>query len=864
MDRKAEAAPIGYNLSHQTTSFIGREQEIEDILNLLDHADCQLLTLTGPGGIGKTRLALEVARRIGHRYADGVYFIPLQSLRSADYLPAAIIHVLGLPVHADSDLCQQLQQYLSRRRLVLFFDNFEHLLDGTGLIADLAAAAPEIKLLVTSREALNLHEEWRWPVQGLPFPHAETEDIETYSAIRLFIERARQIQPDFRLAEHRAAVIRICQQLEGIPLAIELAAGWIRTLDCDTIAHEIQKDLDFLTSRERNIPERHRSMRAVYNHSWRLLFEDERRVFQNLSVFHGGFTRAAAETVATASLTVLAALVDKSLVRQDAADRYDIHELLRQYGAELLAEYGEADAVAARHARYFADFMDDCQAQVKGPQQLAVLDRIEADFENIRAAWSYAVAHQAYPLVERMMDTLTLFGYMRSRFVETNALFEVARDAFAPAPGDHPHPVWGRVLIRAPRADVTPVNTALEMAQHQHNDTETAFCLKERGIYYAYRGQYAHAFDDLQNSLNIYRRLEDHFGMATAAANLIHLTMVTGDWEAAQTYIELGMRLALGIGSLYHQYWFLFYAGWKACYDGCLADAECHLQEAVTLAKTLGFRVMAADSVGSLGFVAFLRGDFEQSRAWIIEDLETTTQVKAPGEQGFARIVLGHLACVEERYHEAKMIAEEALALVQPNQARERFIIRILAMAACGLGDFDQARHHLRALLVQETRPGTRLLCIPLWAILLAHEGRLQWAAELLGLAFTHPASARGWLEHWPLLTRLRAQLTAQLREETFTAAWGRGSQLDLDTVIEQLLVVSDVQTRQPLIEPLTDRELEILRLVADGLSNRAIAETLTIVEGTVKTHVHNLCQKLSASNRTQLTARARVLGILP
>lgn len=859
----AETTRVIHNLPRPTTSFIGREQEIAEITRLLDDPVCQLLTLVGPGGIGKTRLALKVAQQSDKVFADGKHFVSLQPLQTADHIPATIIHAMELPIH-EGDPQQQLLHYLKERSSLLILDNFEHLLEGVGLIADILAAAPDVKLLVTSRETLNLHEEWLWPVQGLPFPPSETGDNhKAYSAERLFVERVCQVRPTFEVKEHYAAVARICQLVEGVPLALELAASWTKSLSCEAIAQEIQNDIDFLTSRARNTPEGHRSMRAVFNRSWRLLFEEEREVFQRLSVFRGGFTREAAEQVAGTSLAILASLVDKSFVRQDPSGRYNIHELMRQFGTEQLTEFGEADSIRDSHAAYFADFLADCAPELEGHQQLAALNKIEANFDNIRAAWSHAIAQRAYQQVDRMIDGLTLFGYLSGRIVETGALFEVAGIALAPSSGDSPHPVWGRVLARAPHKDIAPIEAALDVAQCQGNDAEIAFCLLERGMHYAHRLDFAHALSDLQGSLNIYRCLEDRFWMARSVEFLAWTAETSGDWDAANEHINLGLRLARELGNQYYQHRFLFYAGWAACYYGRYEDAERELQEASAIAKVMGFRVLAADSAGSFGFLAFLRGDFQQARAWITEDLEAVVQVKALGEQGFAMIVLAHIACVEENYHEGKQYAEEALALVKPHPPRERFIARVLAMAACGLGEYDQARTHLRMLLVQETCPGARLWFIPACAILLARDGNLERAAELLGLSFTHPSSATGWLEQWPLLTRLRVQLAAQLGEQAYTAAWERGSHLGLDTVIEQLRVETDTQVKQPLTEPLTDRELEVLRLVAAGLSNREIAATLTVVVGTVRTHVYNLCQKLSAGNRTQAVARARALRIL-
>jgi len=859
------AVKVNHNLLRQTTSFVGREREILEILDRLNNPMCQLLTFVGPGGIGKTRLALEVARQIRNSYRDGVYFVPLQPLRSASHIPSAIIHVLGVSIRDGDDPFQKLLHFLSDRHLLLLLDNFEHLVDGAELVTCILENAPDVRLLVTSREPLKLHEEWQWVVGGLHFPtEAPDEADEAYSAMRLFAERATQINPEFTLDQYRADVIRICQLVEGIPLAIEMAANWTNSLTCDAIADAIQNNIDFLTSREQNIPERHRSMRAVYNHSWRLLFEEERRVFERLSVFHGGFTREAAEQVEGATLETLASLVDKSFLKQDSSGRYDIHELLRQYGAEQLAKSDGTKAAADRHLAFYADFMQRCEPDLKGKAELAALNRIEADFENIRAAWSYAVAQREYDMVDRIIDSLFWFGLWRGRIVEIRLLFfETAVEVFTPKAGTSPHPVWGRLLVRKSRnRDVNVIDRAMEIAGNCGNEAEVAYCLLERAIYDT-NHRNPHALTEIQRALDIYRQLGDNFGVAGTLSDLTYLLITSGDLDAFWLSLDEALQQVRKTGCSWYLYNLLFRRGWTACFDGHYDNCERDLEEALGIANRMEFRVVEADCIGSLGFLAFLRGNFQQAKRRVSDDIETVTQVKAAGEQGFAKIVLAYITCIEGNYHEARQLAEEALVLVKPHPIRERLSARVLAMAEYGLGNFDKAREHARWVLAEEVQTGTRLWNIPVFALLLAHDGDTEGAAELLGLMFTHPASPIGWFENWTLIKDLRAQLADQLGADAYAAAWQRGATLDLDTIVETLLVTTDEQARQPLDEPLTDRELEVLRLVADGLSNHEIAESLTLVEGTVRSHVYNLCQKLGVRNRTGAVARARALHML-
>jgi predicted ATPase len=340
------------------TPFLGRLPEMNEIGALLDNPSCRLLTLVGPGGIGKTRLALEVVTHKRASFPDGLCFLSLASLKQADDLLPAIAE--AMPFQYSQDSRSPREQFLAylrdkhEQRMLLVLDNFEHLLDGVEIISDMLAVTDGLKVLATSREALNLQEEWIRQISGLSYPDREDgKQPEDYSAVQLFVDRARRIRGDFALAEDKRGVMEICRLVEEMPLAIELAAGWLKALRPTDIAHDIQHNLDILATRARNLSERHRNMRSVFNHSWLLMSEDERAVFQKVSVFHGGFRREAAEVVAGASLQTLAGLIDQSMLRLNAAGRYDIHELLRQYGAEQLEASGQTEMVRRAYVDYY-------------------------------------------------------------------------------------------------------------------------------------------------------------------------------------------------------------------------------------------------------------------------------------------------------------------------------------------------------------------------------------------------------------------------------------------------------------------------------------------------------------------------------
>lgn len=418
------------------TSFVGREQELGDIVDLLRGADCRLLTLSGPGGSGKTRLALEAAGVLQPHFREGVAFVPLQGVSEPQFIAPAIAEAVRLRLHGPQDSETQLLEFLGDKELLLVIDNFEHLLDGAALLSSVLALAPGVRALVTSREVLNLKEEWVRPLAGLRFPTPDQavtlEELTAYDAVRLFSERARQARHSFALEETEACVVQICRMVEGLPLALELAASWLRTLSCQEVAAEIERSLDFLETRMRNVPARHRSMRAVFQQSWQLLSEQEQDIFARLSVFRGGCTRAAAHAVAGASLAALQALVDKSLLVATPGGRYQIHELLRQFAGEKLAANATALAETQdRHMAYFADFLRENEPELKSEAQLDALQAIDGELDNIRVAWRRTVGQRAAAPIEAAMGSLLLYYQMRGRVREGLELFRAAAETFA-------------------------------------------------------------------------------------------------------------------------------------------------------------------------------------------------------------------------------------------------------------------------------------------------------------------------------------------------------------------------------------------------------------------------------------------------
>ncbi|NIP84114.1 MAG: AAA family ATPase, partial [Planctomycetales bacterium] len=384
-----------HNLPVQITPFVGREAALAGIADRLQDPTCRLLTLVGPGGCGKTRLALEAAAAQVDNYAHGVFFVSLAPLDSAEAIVPTVAEALGFRFYEGGEPQQQLLDYLHQKAMLIIMDNFEHLLDGVGLVTDVLKTAPKVTILATSRARLNVQGEHLFPVAGMSFPDEETaKDASQYSAVRLFLQSACQAQPAFEVTTNSLAdVARICRLVQGMPLGILLAAAWVRMLTpaeiADQISGEIGQSLDFLEADLRDVPQRQRSMRAVFDHSYRLLTQREREVFQGLSVFRGGFTHQAAQYVTDASLRELRSLVDKSLLQRDPGGRYGIHELLRQYAAEKLLGEGPAEEEAARdrHCTYYAGFLRQREAHLIGRNQKQALAEVGAEIENVRAGW---------------------------------------------------------------------------------------------------------------------------------------------------------------------------------------------------------------------------------------------------------------------------------------------------------------------------------------------------------------------------------------------------------------------------------------------------------------------------------------------
>lgn len=630
------------NLPSQPTPFVGRERELDNIAKLLGNPACRLLTLVGPGGIGKTRLALQAAVDNGQDFLHGVCFVPLAPLSSAELLAPTIADALKFPLHGGAVPKAQLLGYLHDKDILLVLDNVEHLLEGTELLAQMLQNAPGVKLLVTSRERLNLQWEWLLEIEGLCFPRdGRAASIEDYSAVQLFLQSASRIQPNQSLSEQeKSSVIRICQFLGGMPLGIELAAALTQVLGIQEIAQEIEQNLGLFATSLRDVPERHRSLRAVFDHSWNLLSEKEKHVFSKLSVFRGGFRREAAEKVAGASLPLLSAVARKSFVRRTPAGRYEILEVLRHYGQEKLdQDPRERNETHDLHCEYYAEFLHQQEDHLKGERQKEALEKIGQEIENVRVAWRWAVEYDKVAAIEKSLASLCLFYEIQSWFQEGEEVLEKAAGRLAAAgePTEERSALLGKILVRQGRfcqnlsrfeKSKRLLQGSLAIFRCLGARREMAFSLNSLGHVAWKLEEYAKAKELLHESLTISQEIGDRWSMAHSLSRLAIVHALQKDHTAAKQLLQESLAISQEIGDRWGIAIRLTNLGVIAEESGQYEEAKRLYQESLAIFKEVGDRHGSANALNNLGFALCMLGEDQEATECFHKALDIATDTQ--------------------------------------------------------------------------------------------------------------------------------------------------------------------------------------------------------------------------------------------
>lgn len=767
---ESEASAPAHNLPVQTTPFIGRAEQIIDLRQLLEDERVRLVTILAPGGMGKTRLALQSARSQLPHYTDGVYFVDLTPLGSSERQPdtsgthltngdfvqnliiSAVAQAIGFQLQmGQRSQKQQLLDYLAHKHMLLLMDNFEHLLDGAILVAELLQHAPQIKILVTSRERLNLVGETLFILSGMALP--DGDEVADSESAQLFIQAARRVQPDFTVTEANLdAVARICHLTEGMPLGLLLAASWLDVLSPAEIAAEIQANINFLDTEMRDIPDRQRSIRAVFESAWERLAQPEQEIFMRLSVFRGGFTREAAETIASASPRGLKKLVSKSLIAQSTDGLYRLHRLLGQYAAEKLAQTPYADHVQQQHRLYYAQFASRWGRALREGQQLEGLHQLENALENIFAAF-YSAAQAGDAAAINDLIEMWYFFDIRCLWQEGIDLFEIAASS-----------INDPVICAKIAAQESMFTFRLGQAEKTKRLAEESYAvLKDAdvGVELAVPlntlGVIAFSYGDLDQAARYFKEAaalaetyNDPCRLAIELGNLSIIVENHGDLDQAYELLQRQLALAIPINDYMNIAMAYLNLADVSIQMKRYVDADTYCEKCIEVAGRIGQRQLVTAAISLIGQIAYLQEHYDEAYKLLLRSLERNRQqgnmqhlVRNLGHLGHISVIRNNLSQAADYYHEALLLASKT-------------------------GFTDDV-----------------LLIMPYVAEYFAQRGDVTRAVEIVSFVEGHEATRHDKrVEARTMLDQFRSQLSA----EAFATAQSRGQKTDLAALLIMLL----------------------------------------------------------------------------
>lgn len=822
---------IPNNLPTQSTRLIGRAREVEDVWDLLAQPDVRILTLTGPGGVGKTRLGLQVAASLlsngsqdaVQQFGDGVYFVPLAAVSDPDLVIATIAHTLELRGATQEQLLERLKGYLQDKEMLLLLDNFEQVVSAAPLLSNVLADCPGVKVMITSRELLHLYGEHDYPVPPLSLPDPDKlpgiDVLAEYEAVGLFLRCAQAVSPGFQLTERNALVVaEICNRLDGLPLAIELAAARIMVLAPEELAARLDSRLKLLRGGARNLPARQQTLQATIDWSYNLLDGGESALFRRLGAFVGGCTLAAIEDVCVSTaqgelevdaLDGVASLVGKSLLQrqeggmEEAGEtRFVMLETIREYARGKLEEAGEREPTRDQHLDYFIRFAETAEQETLGPEQVAWMRRLDAELNNVRAALEWSLSRK-----DRAEKGLRLAGAMR-RYWQSRAYLSEGEQ-------------WCTQLL----SKTDPAQPSIERA----------LVLRTLANMIFERGDFAEARPLIQKSLEMSVQLGDDEGAGFSLRNLGSIALWHGEYDASQALVEESLAICRRNGDRRNTGTTLSLLGTILMLKGEYQAAEQALGEALDIDRAGGNAIGVASALAEQGTVALHLGDAQRAKALIEEGLALAREV------GVDWIIVKCLA----------RLGMIALHLQEPQRAEE--------LCLEGVARFK----------VSGNRRWSQWYMVGL-AEIARLRGLVERAARLIGVSEGVISAANAHYE--PAMRaeadRIRAGIRALLDGDSFSKLWAKGQKMTLEEAVAfaleptsevETLVDSEVsrgvliategeQTSYP--DDITEREVQVLRLIAAGKSNQEIALQLTLSLRTVERHISNIYQKIGATGR--------------